>query len=61
VDIWPTPGPLPNGTDQVRLWVETLTGMELILGGGLRVSALGREAWQQHRQELRDQGSRPPP
>ncbi len=61
VDIWPTPEPLPEGADQVRLWVETLTGMELILRGGLRASVLGREAWQQRRQELQDLGGRLPP
>ncbi len=61
VALWPTPTPLPQGVEQVRLGVETLTGMELNLDGGLQARALGRGAWQQRRQELRDQGSRPPP
>jgi WD40 repeat protein len=61
VDIWPTPGPLSQGADQVRLWVETLTGMELIPEGGLRASALGQEAWQQRRQAFRDRSGWLPP
>jgi hypothetical protein len=55
---WRTPpAPVAGDVDRVRLWVETLTGMELDEAGAVR--DLTPEAVEQHRQRLEELGGPP--
>jgi WD40 repeat protein len=55
--LWRTPTPVPGGVEQVRLWIEVLSGKEMQPDGAVRV--LEAAEWQQRRQRLQDQGGAP--
>jgi WD40 repeat protein len=55
--LWRAPTPVPGGVEQVRLWVEVLSGKEMQPDGAVRV--LGAAEWQQRRQRLQTLGGAP--
>jgi WD40 repeat protein len=57
--LWQIPEPLGGTPEQVRLWTEVITGMELDHGGS--VQRLDASAWQQRRQRLLALGGPPLP
>jgi WD40 repeat protein len=55
--LWPVPEPLDGSADQVKVWAEVLTGMELDDHGGFEV--LSSPTWHVRRQHLLDLGGKP--
>jgi WD40 repeat protein len=56
--LWTAPAPIQGTVQRIRLWVESLAGMELD-GRGV-INALNPEAVRQRRQQLLEQGGPPP-
>jgi WD40 repeat protein len=57
--LWRVPTPVPGGVEQIRLWVEVLSGKEMQPDGAVRV--LGAAEWQLRRQGLQTLGGAPVP
>lgn len=57
--LWPVPRPVSGGGEQMVLWTQVITGMELDDVGVVRV--LDAEAWNRRRQRLRELGGPPMP
>jgi WD40 repeat protein/serine/threonine protein kinase len=55
---WRVPAPVSGDADQVALWIQVLTGMELEANGAVRL--LDAATWQQRRQQLQDAGLQGP-
>jgi hypothetical protein len=55
--VWNAPEPLAGKVENIRLWVELITGMELDSRG--MVSTLGREALRDRQERLDQQGGHP--
>jgi WD40 repeat protein len=55
--LWSMPSPVQGSDEQIVLWVQVLTGLELDASGGSH--ALDAAAWQEHRQHLEDLGGPP--
>ncbi len=56
--FWQVPTPLEGTAEQLELWAQTATGMELEDRGGVRV--LGAADWQERWQRLKDSGFKGP-
>ena len=54
----PIPEPVADDAERIKLWVQTLTGMELERDDAFTV--LDRETWQRRRQQLEEMTNRPP-
>jgi tetratricopeptide (TPR) repeat protein len=57
--LWDAPEPLPDEWPRLAAWVETLTGLELDDGGGVR--PLDNAAWRGRRERLAQLGGPPSP
>jgi WD40 repeat protein len=57
--IWPVPAPVTGAAEQVTIWVQVLTGMELDGTGTARW--LAAPAWQERRERLQPQPTLPLP
>jgi len=55
--LWPVPAQIRGDPEQVRLWTQVTSGLELDDDGFVRV--LGAAAWQQRRQRLQELGGAP--
>ncbi len=56
--VWNVPEPIPGTVETIRLWAESLAGLELDSQGV--VNALGPEALRRRGQQLEEQGGPPP-
>src|SRR5262249_22072030 len=57
--LWKVPAPVRGTPEQIRLWVQVITGLELEPGGAAR--ALDPPTWEDCRQRLRMSGGPPLP
>jgi WD40 repeat protein len=57
--FWPVPGPVDGEPERIRLWTQTITGMELDDQGVIHV--LDASTWYQRRQRLNELGGPPVP
>jgi WD40 repeat protein len=55
--LWSIPGPLEEDVDRIRLWIQTLTGLELDAQGDFHF--LDTETWQERRDRLEQLGGLP--
>jgi WD40 repeat protein len=55
--LWRLPTPVPGGVEQIRLWVEVLSGKEMQPDGAVRV--LDAAQWEERLQRLQTLGGAP--
>jgi WD40 repeat protein len=55
--LWPVPAHVEGSVNQIRLWVEAMTGLEMDEAGGFH--SLNAEAWESKLTELRNLGGPP--